>query len=262
MFQKRTPKTQEPYRSVYVCHNPHTIPLSERKWPDRIRIISIDPGVTHYAIRVEERNVKKIDIITTIFYDKVGLKKDEQELTSDNESLLFTFIQKFLDDNKEKFIGCHMVIIEKQLPINYRAVRMSQHTLTYFMILLKNRPELAMFFEVAPTLKGKELGAPPNINEKGLKLWAVEKARELLTIREDKVGLAILNRTVGGKKEKKDDISDSLIQIEALFSFFGWPLTQKIQKVTLNIIRPTNQNNNEVTLKINQKKLPVLSIVQ
>ena len=134
MFQKRTPKTQEPYRSVYVCHNPHTIPLSERKWPDRIRIISIDPGVTHYAIRVEERNVKKVDIITTIFYDKVGLKKDEQELTNDNESLLFTFIQRFLDDNKEKFIGCHMVIIEKQLPINYRAVRMSQHTLTYFMM--------------------------------------------------------------------------------------------------------------------------------
>ncbi|MBA3284292.1 MAG: hypothetical protein H0U27_04445, partial [Nitrosopumilus sp.] len=176
MFQKKTPKSEEAYKSIYVAHNPHTVPLTARKWPNRIRIISIDPGVTHFALRVEERNIRHNDVISTLFYDKVGLKKEEQELDGDNVSQIFTFIQEFLDRNKELFKTCHMVLVEKQLPINYRAVRMSQHVLTYFMVLLKNGENLATFYEIAPTLKGRQLGSPPNINERGLKLWATEKA--------------------------------------------------------------------------------------
>ena len=83
MFQRKTPKTQQPYKSVYVCHNPHTISLSKRKWPDRIRIISVDPGWTHYAIRVEERNRIKIGPIKTLLFSKIGLKTNEQELSED-----------------------------------------------------------------------------------------------------------------------------------------------------------------------------------
>lgn len=234
MFQRKTPKTQEAYKSVYVAHNPHTASLSKRQWTDRIRIISVDPGITHYAIRVEERNTKKNDIITTLLYDKIGLKKEEQELTADHVTRIFTFVFEFLDKHLDLFKTCHVVIIEKQLPINYRALRMSQHTLTYFMIHLKNlEPTLPMFFEVMPTLKGRELGAPPNTNEKGIKIWAVEKAIELLTIRNDKVGLNILNRKVAGKREKKDDLSDVVLQIEALFSHFGWPITTFIPTVNL-----------------------------
>lgn len=236
MFQKKTPKSEEAYRSIYVAHNPHTVPLTNRKWPNRIRIVSVDPGVTHFAIRVEERNIKHNDVITTLFYDKVGLKKEEQELDNDNVSKIFTFIQDFLDKNKELFKTCHIILIEKQLPINYRATRMSQHVLTYFMVLLKNELTLPCFLEVSPTLKGKQLGSPPNINERGLKQWAIEKGTELLTMRNDKVGLQVLQRKINGRKEKKDDLADTILQIEAIFSYFGWPITQKI--VTLNI-KPT-----------------------
>jgi hypothetical protein len=249
MYQKKIPKSQEAYKSVYICHNPHTVSLTERKWPDRIRIISVDPGITSFSVRVEERNIRRVDTIKTLLYDKVGLKKEEQELTNDNESKIYSFIQTFLDQHVELFRTCHMVIIEKQLPINYRCVRISQHTLTYFMILLKNIiPSLAMFFEVAPTLKGRELGAG-NLNEKGIKLWSVEKARELLITREDKFGLSVLDRKINGKKEKKDDLSDTLVQIEALFSHMGWPLTQKIETVQL-IIPPVKQKDTSVKLKI------------
>ena len=234
MFQRRTPKTQQPYKSVYVGHNPHMVSLHKRKWPDRIRVISVDPGVTHYAIRVEERNIKRDDIIKTLLYDKIGLKKDEQELDKDNVCPVYSYISNYLDQYRELFKTCHMVIIEKQLPVNYRAVRMSQHTLTYFTILLKDiEPQLAMFFEVNPTLKGRELGVPPNLNERGLKLWAVDKTRELLTDRNDVEGLEILNRKVKGRKEKKDDLADVVCQIEALFSYFDWPLTKKIVKLKL-----------------------------
>ena len=253
MYQKKIPKNQAPYSSVYICHNPHTIPLSERKWSDRIRIISVDPGVSHFSLRVEERNIKKNDIIKTLLYDKVGLKKEDQELTNDNESKIFTFIHEFLDQHIDLFKTCHMVIIEKQLPVNYRCVRISQHVLTFFMVHLKNiTPSLPMFFEVAPTLKGRELGAPPNLNERGIKLWAVEKAMELLYIREDNIGLGVLERKVNGRKEKKDDLSDTLLQIEALFSHFGWPTTKKIEKIKLVI------PDKAASGKINKVKLNIL----
>jgi hypothetical protein len=259
MYQRKTPKTQEAYKSVYVGHNPHTISLSERKWSDRIRVISIDPGVTHFAIRVEERNIKTVGPIITLHFDKVGLTKEEQELTKDLICPMFTFIGNYLDQYLDLFKTCHMVIIEKQLPVNYRAVRMSQHTLTYFMTHLKNiRPNLAMFFEVVPQLKGRELGAHPTLNEKGIKVWAVEKARELLINRNDHIGLEVLDRKdpKNKRKEKKDDLSDTVCQIEALFSYFGWPVTQKVVQLnipTAPIPPPINLNivnNNKIKLNI------------
>lgn len=264
MFHKKTPKSEEPYKSIYVCHNPHTTLLNLRKWPDRIRIISIDPGITHFAIRVEERSIKSVGPITTLLFEKIGLKKDEQELSEDLVSPIYTFVLNFLDKHKELFKTCHMVLIEKQLPINYRAVRMSQNTLTYFMMLMKNKePELPMFFEVAPILKGRELGVPPNLNERGLKLWAVDKAKELLTMRDDKVGLAVLNRKIKGKTEKKDDLSDSVLMIEALFSYFGWSLTQPMnQPIPKNIDQSLPKNIDQpVPKNIDLPKTVKLSII-
>ena len=236
MFASRTPKSQQAYKSIYVSHNPHTISLSNRCWPDRIRIISIDPGISHFCLRIEERSTTKHDIIKTLLHDKFGLAKEKQELDNDNVCSLYTFILPFLEQNKELFKTCHIVLIEKQLPQNYRMIRMSQHVLTYFMMLLRDvQPSLPVFLEIAPTLKSKELGAPPHINERGVKIWAVEKATELLTIREDTKGLEILRRKVNGRKEKKDDISDTILMIESVFSHFGWPTTVKINTVNLKI---------------------------
>ncbi len=237
MFGATTPKTQKPYKSVYVAHDPHTVSIENREWPDRIRIISVDPGVTHYAIRVEERSRSTVGPIKTLHFDKVGLKKDDQELSTDLVCPVYSFISNYLDEHLELFKTCHMVIIEKQLPKNYRALRMSQHTLSYFMITLKNiEPQLAIIMEIKPQLKGRELGVPPNLNERGLKLWATVKARELLEERNDLEGLRIMDRKdpITNRKEKKDDLSDTVCQIEAMFSYFGWPLTQEVVKLSLN----------------------------
>ncbi len=275
MFQRRTPKSQEPYKSVYVCHNPHTIPLSERKWKDPIRIISVDPGVTHFAIRVEERNIKSPGPIKTLLFDKIGLKKDQQELTEDLVSPLYTHVLHFLNQHVDLFKTCHMVIVEKQLPVNYRAVRMSQNTLTYFFVHLKDVETLPMIFEVTPKLKGNELGVSPNLNERGLKLWAIDKAIELLSLRGDDFGLEVMMRKIGNRKEKKDDLADTVCQIEALFSYFNWPLSQAIipisnNKVKLNIVGApisspvspsTKVKLNIISPNVNEKKKAVLNIV-
>ena len=245
MYQRKTPKSESELKGVYIAHNPHTIPLENRKWENMIRVISVDPGITHYAIRVEERSIKNPGPIKTLLFDKVGLKKEEQELNKDLVNPWFSYISNFLDQHIALFKTCHMVIIEKQLPVNYRAVRMSQHTLTYFMIHMKNISTLPMFFEVDPKLKGRELGATPHLNDRGIKLWAVEKARELLMDRNDKEGLAVLDRKdpKTKRKEKKDDLSDTVCQIEAMFSVFGWPLTPKPVKLTIAPPTPSVKNS-------------------
>lgn len=254
---RKISKSQSDYKSVYVAHNPHTVPLSERKWPDQIRIFCCDPGVSHFSLRIETRSIKSVGPITTLLFDKVGLKKEEQELTKDLVCNIYSFISNYLDQHLDLIKTCHMVIIEKQLPINYRAVRVSQHVLTYLMEHLKNlTPNLPMFFEVIPQLKGRELGAPPTLNEKGIKAWAVEKAFQLLTDRNDQKGLEVLNRKDPRtkRKEKKDDLSDTVVMIEALFSNFGWPLTQKVVNLTIPKIISTNNNgNNNNTDKDNDK---------
>lgn len=37
------------------------------------------------------------------------------------------------------------------------------------------------------------------------------------------------------KHRKKDDVADTLCQIEAFFSFQGWPLTKEVKTLKLNV---------------------------
>ena len=78
------------------------------------------------------------------------------------------------------------MLIERQLPTNYRAVRISQHIISYFLFHFKNlTPSLPMIFEVDSKLKGKQLGFSKHLNERGLKLWSVDYAKSLLVKRQD-----------------------------------------------------------------------------
>ena len=92
------------------------------------------------------------------------------------------------------------------------------------MIHLKNLKPLAMICEIDSKLKGKELGASNHLNERGIKAWAIKKAKELSTKRRDYDALEILNK----HKKKADDLSDTICQIEAFFSYKEWPLTKEV----------------------------------
>lgn len=249
MYAPKIPKTQQPHKGPYIAYNPHTLDLSTRKWPNKIRIISVDPGISNFCIRVEERGLRKYCQIKTLLYHKLHLRKDEQELTDDYVCHYYTKLSHFLNQHLNLFKSCHMVIIEKQMPFNYRAVRISQHTLTYFMLHLQDvEGILAMIFEVDAKLKGKELGASSHLNSKGLKAWAVEKATELLTDRGDEESLAILVKN----RKKADDLADTVCQIEALFSYNGWLTTQK--PVSLSLANTTGTKikvKSKATVKLN-----------
>ena len=119
---------------------------------------------------------------------------------------------------KKLILECHYVIIERQLAENYRAVRISQHTITYFLVQLKNSTLNPIIIELDSKVKGGQLGGAMGLSSKQLKAWAVEKAISILTMRNDSFSLDILN-----KIKKKDDLADCVVQLDALCSMWKLP---------------------------------------
>ena len=232
MFSRKTPKSQapdkNPYNIIHFTDKAESLNHIVHAWPEVIKVVAFDPGIRNLAVRVEERGIRSSSYpIKTLVFDKLKIKDEERKTDSMVDKLYF-LINEFLEKYSEVFKGCHMMIIEKQLSINYKCVRVSQHIITYFMNLfrrnaIENR-HIGIIFEVDPKLKGKELGAPSNINERGLKLWSVEKCRELMEKRRDYEGLNIMQK----HKKKCDDIADTVTETEALFSYLGWPTTSVV----------------------------------
>jgi hypothetical protein len=214
-FGLKINKTESPDKTPYTVYYPHSIAITQRNWNQAYyQVVSIDPARKNYAMRIERRYHN--GWITPIVFDKVSIESIEET----NGVVIYNtyeVLTAFLDKYQQFYDDCHFIIIERQLPQNYRATRIAQHTISYFSLRLHNKSLLSSIVEVDPKLKGKILGAPKGINDKQLKAWAVEKARCLLTIRLDEFSLKVLDCF----KNKQDDLSDTVCQIEALFICWG-----------------------------------------
>ena len=214
-FGLKINKSESPDKTPYTVYYPHTIPSNERKWTQPYyQVVSIDPATKNYALRIERRYHN--GWITPVVFDKVSIGSIVQE---GDTTICNTYqvLTQFLSKYEQFYDECHFIIIERQLPQNYKATRIAQHSITYFSMRLHNRPLLPSIVEVDPQLKGKALGAPKGINPQQLKSWAVEKARELLTIRKDDFSLQVLDYF----RNKQDDLSDTVCQAEAIFICWG-----------------------------------------
>ena len=225
MFTKKMPKCQMPDKNEFTAHSFHTVDLNLRQWPDVIRVISIDPGIRNLAVRVESRGIRNnVHPIRGVVFDKLRISEADRTL-DENVYKLYSLVSQFLDKYLDIFKTCHIMIIERQLPMNLKAVRISQHIISYFMFHFKNLvPNLPMIFEIDSKLKSRELGASTHLNERGIKQWSIDLCKSLLVKRQDYDGLEILEK----HKRKADDVADTLVQIEAFFSFQGWPLTKEV----------------------------------
>jgi hypothetical protein len=233
-FGLKIGKSESPDKVPYTVYYPHTMACGERKWTQPwYQIVSIDPARKNYAMRIERRYHN--GWITPIVFDKVSIESIQEQ---DNILICHTYevLTTFLDKYQQFYNECHFIIIERQLPQNYKATRIAQHSISYFSIRLHNLPLLPSIVEVDPKLKGKTLGAPKNITDKQLKTWAVEKARELLTIRKDQFSLDVLNHF----RNKQDDLSDTVCQAEALF--ICWGLLPTISPPSSGINTPSQQS--------------------
>lgn len=223
-------KSESPDKTPYTIYYPHLTPSSERKWTQPwYQVVSIDPARKNYALRIERRYNN--GWITPVVFDKVHIESIEQD---DHATICNTYqtLTAFLNKYEQFYDQCHFIIIERQLPQNYKATRIAQHTISYFCLKLANKPLLSAIIELDPKIKGKLLNAPKNISDKQLKSWAIEKARELLTIRLDDFSLQVLNCF----KNKQDDLADTVCQIEALFKLWGLPQTAPPPPLPLSLL--------------------------
>ena len=233
-------KTELPDKTPYTEYYPHITDRSLRKWSDDYyQIVSIDPGQTNYAFRLEKRFAS--GRIICLGYEKIRVKGE-----TDDETLIATVydnVTRFLDTYLDQYCNTHI----------------AQHTLSYFMIKCKDMPLLPMILEVDPKLKGKMLGSPKGINDKQLKTWAVQIARQLLEMREDTYSLGVMNKN----KRKQDDLADTVCMIEALFAYWGLPLTSVTPPtITLLCGKGGESSSSDKVIDISSlNKKPKLSLV-
>ncbi len=232
MFPKKVAKSEKPDTSWYTIHHCHDIPepIMWYNRTDYYDIVSIDPGRKNFAIRIERRSLTTYEIKALAFekIDLIGKDKEDSVQVIDS---LYKRINDFLDKHLALIKLSHLIIIERQLHINYKMVRLSQHVITYLTINVRNAKFFPVILEVSSKLKSHQLQAPRGISDKEIKTWAVSKANELLKIRKDDFSLEVL----GTAKKKKDDLSDTVIQIEAVFSLFGLQLTIEPPPAKINL---------------------------
>jgi hypothetical protein len=166
--------------------------LNHVPFPQRKIIFSIDPGRVNFACRLEER--RDDGTIEGLLFIKARF-----------EELLD--INKFFDRHYELLSQTTICIVEKQMSINYTMIRISQHVETYF---LTKFPNVAVY-EISAKLKvGKE--------------ETISTAKQILEKGKDETSVQLLEKLGNPqkqagqrkpKKEKLDDLCDTVCQIEA-----------------------------------------------
>ena len=227
-FGPKAPKPERWKRLPFTIHNPHTKSTDSRQWFGFRRFVSIDPGGLRrtnqrsFGFRIERRPMDSGPIKMEVF-EVVKFTHPSDEYLKDNSvSELYKRITEYLDRYREFYKQTHVVVIEEQLPINTKSVRVMQHVISYFSIILKDLPLLPMIIEIDNKLKTQALDSPRNLNEKGIKDWSIEIAKQLLQLRGDTNSIQIII-----EERKKDDLADTVLQVEALCICMGWPSTYR-----------------------------------
>jgi len=209
---RKTPIKQKEYHPLYL-HYPHNLPEDDRICDlYKKRIVSIDPGMVNFAIRIELHDMKTKTIITEV-YDKIcfakatKLQKVERYQHPDQCDNITRAID-VLDKYKEYFEYTDIILIEKQMTINTKMMSLFYQCITYFSMLLRDNPLLPMIYEICPKAKGRELGAQRGCD---IKKWSIDYAINVYTERGCEFSLDVLKHY----HKKRDDLADTLVQILA-----------------------------------------------
>lgn len=233
-YYTRRPKKSKEEKTLFTIYHNHTRPESERVWTQNYyQVCAIDPAIKNFALRVEQRysdgRIIPVLFSNNNFTPRSG-EDEKKGISNGNENTSFDLASKFLDQYYNIFKECHIFIIERQMAFNFRALSMSLLVLGYLHTKLRDAPLLPIILLIDAKVKTQQLGGA--LSYKGennaIKKWAVDKAIQLLTLRCDKYSLDILN-----KQRKKDDLADTVVMIEALFSLWNLPLTRNMSKPKL-----------------------------
>jgi hypothetical protein len=216
-------------KQMVVYYHPHKKPASDRQaiWSQSqyYQVASIDPAIRNLGFRIERRHAGgRIEplVFIKVDLDPKGKPKKKRPiavappLEASAEATIFDRLNLFLDIYRPLLMECHMVLVERQPPIKPEIVRIEEHALTYCSLYLRDAPLLPLIVGVNPKLKGQMLGAPAHSSYQQLKQWSVEMAIALSQARQDQFSQDVLASVT-----KKDDLADTLCQIEAYFRYIG-----------------------------------------
>lgn len=183
----------------------------------KIRVVSIDPGSKNLAISMETRykRKRKSKYCNRIVTYGIYLAEFESK-TSKNDCGIYRKMKKYLDTFIDFIKKVDIVFVEAQMPNAYLPLRISQHLITYFMMVCK---EDAAIVQISTQMKAKYLGCRL---KKDLKKASVSKCQELLAKREDD-GMSMFNTG----KSRRHDKADTIVQSEAFFVFFQLGMSMK-----------------------------------
>lgn len=141
--------------------------------------------------------------------EKEREKKLKKRGSKTLDAMIFLRLTSLLDRYKEYFDQCSTIIIEQQMSfgskINTMAIKIAQHTYSYFLFRYGNAKKIIEFPSYNKT---QILGAPPGLEKPQRKKWAISKADEIWTLRGD-----MYTSSWVASKKKKDDMSDCLLHV-------------------------------------------------
>lgn len=208
-------KSEAPFKGPYVIHDFHTKDITQRNvlWTQPyLQMCAIDPGSKNLGLRIERR-------YHAGYYRPAVYLRIDVQITEEDETncTVYKKLSNFLKQYLPFFMETHLFCIEKQLPENYQAVRISQHIISFLMDKLEDAPLLPIVYEVESKLKYRMLGAPNHLNQRTLKkVWGPAKAREILVAENDTLSIERLD----GEK-KKDDLGDIVLLRRVLELILG-----------------------------------------
>lgn len=172
---------------------------------NNLKIISIDPGVKNFAIRVEMINPYQL-----IHYDVHDLRENinKDSKNQDNFKMMMK-LNEFLISMKDKFQSCKFILIERQLGNNPSVNNMYHHMVSYFM-------NCGLYDEcnivgMSPKMKSKHLNFPKGLKGKNLKTYTTNYIIKSYEEENDIESLNIIN-----SHDKKDDLADTKAMIKVL----------------------------------------------
>ncbi len=202
-------------------------------------IASFDIGKKNFAFVIEEVDLSRLNLIQNVpvskRYNKDGTPTPDfdklltqlykcgkvvlvrnLDITKDCDPskyfdrTLFINMQNVLDEYTSYWNRCDAFIVEQQMSFgknksNTMAVKLGQHCQSYFLL---NYGKFKHVLEFPAYHKTQILGAPKaeRKTKPFRKKWAIQKALDILELREDDKTLSDLTT-----KKKKDDMSDCLL---------------------------------------------------
>ncbi len=180
---------------------------------NRLRGMTIDIGVKTFTMYVEEFNRRKISKskLDDIFKNGNCICFLQYDISALNLTNLLDNLHTYLKDNVKLFTTLDFICIEQQLDVNPLCQVIEENVRAFIIINFGTSKEVISYPAKRKTIR---LKAPKNIqgakNKPKRKIWAIEKALEILELREDKKSIKFLK-----KKQKLDDFSDCICMMQA-----------------------------------------------